>query len=128
MAVIKILEYNACGNSESIKKLKFHGDRDLKDIAILRKMLKDKNYDLVSIHDISWHALKKLENEMALLDFKGYIDPIWKSTNQKWRYTSLSELFVKRSLGFAQIAGQFGFDTVLRYVCGSFTINGKRVY
>lgn len=125
---IKILEYSACGNTESLKKLCFRGDRDLKDIVLMRNMLKNQSYDIVSVRDIPYHALKKLESEMALLGFKAYIDPIWKATKQKWRYTSLSELFVKKSLGFSQIAGQFGFDTVLRYVCGSFTINGKRVY
>lgn len=124
----KILEYSACGNKKSAQKLKFSGDHDLRIIYAIKQMVNKTNWDIISVRDISNHALKKLEPELLFLGYRMFIDPTWKTVKDKWRYTCLSMLFAKDSVGFAQIAGNEGFETVLRYICGKFTFNGNEIF
>lgn len=127
--VFKILEYSACSNKESAKKLRFSGNHDLRNIFAMQAMLKENSWDFISVRDISYRDLKKLEPEMESYGYGMVIDPTWESVRQKWRYTCLSVLFVKNSIKkLAQIAGNPGFETVLRYVCVRFNFNGQDIY
>lgn len=128
MEEISILEYSACGNKQSAQKLKFRGNHDLRVVFALKKMIEKTPWDLISVRDIPYHSLKQLEPVMQSMGYRMFIDPTWKSVSQKWRYTCLSVLFVKNKIRFSQIAGNFGFDTVLRYVCGFFKFNGHDIY
>lgn len=128
MDVITILEYSACGNRQSAQKLKFRGNHDTRVVFAIRKMLEKKEYDLVSVRDIPYRSLKHLESVLDVMGYRMFIDPTWNSVKEKWRYTCLSVLFVKNTIRFSQIAGNFGFNTVLRYVCGVFKFNGHDIY
>lgn len=127
MSEINILEYSACGNKQSAQKLKYKGDHDQRSLAALQVMLRKKTYDLISVRDIPYRALKHLEPTLLAMEYNMFIDPTWRSVTEKWRYSCLSVLFVKNSIKFSQIAGSFGFDTVLRYVCGIFRFNGHDI-
>lgn len=128
MEEMSILEYSACGNKQSAQKLKFRGNHDLRIIFAIEKMLEKKSWDLISVRDIPYHSLKRLEPELRAMGYRMVIDPTWKMVKEKWRYTCLSVLFVKNTLKFSQIAGNFGFDTVLRYVCVSLKFYGHDIY
>lgn len=128
MDEVNILEYSACGNKQSAQKLKFKGNHDLRIVFALKKMIKKKSWDLISVRDIPYHSLKQLEPTLQAMGYRMYIDPTWKAVKEKWRYTCLSALFVKNTINFSQVAGYFGFNTVLRYVCGFFKFNGHDIY
>lgn len=113
---IKILEYS------------FRGDHDERSLAALQVVLRKTAYDLVSVRGISYRALKHLEPTLLEMGYNMYIDPTWRSVTAKWRYTCLSVLYVKNSIAFSQIAGSFGFDTVLRYVCGKFEFGNHSIF
>lgn len=127
MSEINILEYSACGNKQSAQKLKYKGNHDQRSLAALQVMLRKTPYDLISVRDIPYRALKHLEPSLLAMGYNIFIDPTWRSVTEKWRYTCLSVLFVKNGIKFSQIAGAFGFDTVLRYVCGIFRFNGHNI-
>ena len=127
MNEINILEYSACGNKQSAQKLKYKGNHDQRSLAALQVMLRKTPYDLISVRDIPYRALKHLEPSLLAMDYNMFIDPTWRSVTEKWRYSCLSVLFVKNDIKFSQIAGYFGFDTVLRYVCGTFKFNGHDI-
>ena len=125
--MISILEYSACGNKQSAQKLRFKGNQDERCLAVLQIMLRKQPYDLISVRDLPYRALKHLEPTLLAMGYNMYIDPTWKSVTEKCRYSSLSVLFVKNDIKFTQIAGYFGFETVLRYVCGIFKFNGRDI-
>ncbi len=116
MDEIKILEYS------------FRGDHDQRSIAALQVVLRKTAYDLVSVRGISYRALKHLEPTLLAMGYNMFIDPSWRFVVEKWRYTCLSVLYVKNTIKFSQIAGSFGFTTVLRYVCGKFNLRNHSIF
>ncbi len=124
---ISILEFSGCGDKNSALKLKYKGNSDMRIVFGIQKMLEKKNWDMIGIRDLPYRALIHLEPALLARDYRMYIDPTWRSVKQKYRYTCLSVLFVKNDINFSQIAGYFGFDTVLRYVCGIFKFNGHDI-
>ncbi len=127
MDEIKILEYSACGNRQSARKLKYRGDQDLRVVFAIKKMIEKTSWDLISIRDIPFHSLKHLEPALKVLGYGMYINPAWENVKEKWRYRCLSVLFVKGTVEFSQIVERTGFDTVLRYVCGVFEFDGHDI-
>lgn len=131
MNEISILEFSACGNKQAASKLKFKswkGNQDIRIVSALEKIIRKREWDLISVRDIPYHSLKQVEPILEIMGYKMFIDPTWKSVSQKWRYACLSVLFVRNAIKFSQIAGYFGFETTLRYVCGFFSFNGHKIY
>lgn len=128
MDEIKILEYSACSNRAAARKLKFQGKHDRRSLLAVQLMNKETAYDLISVRDISYCALRHLEPTLSAMGYSMFIDPTWGSVTDRWRYTCLSVLFVKNTIKFSQMAGSFGFNTVLRYVCGYFQFNDHNVF
>lgn len=122
-----ILEVSACGNRQAEKKLRFHGDMDARIIFMMQKLLQKEKWNLISIRDIPWHSLQKLERELGRLGYKMYMHESWQDVKEKWRYTCLSALFVSEGIEFSQKHTSDKFESILRYVYGKFYFEGEEI-
>lgn len=128
---LRILEVSACGNKQAEKKLKFQsGAMDIRITFLFRELLKKGTYELISVRDIPFHALKKLQRELSIYGYRMFIHKSWNTVagRQRWRYTCLSALFVADGVEFEQIYSGDKFPTLLRYVAGRISFAGKEIF
>ena len=100
--MITILEFSACGNNQSANKLRFTGEHDIRIILAIRKMLEKKKWDIISVRELPYLVLKKLAPELESVGYRMVIDPIWGFVQQKWLYSCLSVVFIRKSIKFTQ--------------------------
>jgi hypothetical protein len=127
MNEMTFLEVSDCGNKQAEKKLGFIGSTDARTEELFKKMMSQRQWDIISVRDIPWHTLKNLEMDLDAKGYRMYIHKSWKNVKQKWRYTCLSALFVKENVAFEQIYTDDQFDTTLRYVAGKIHFAGKEI-
>lgn len=127
MNTIQVLEYSACSQKQAAKKLRYTGDSVLRAIYGVKSMISKYGFDFVSIRDIAYHTLLKLNDELAVLGYVMYMNPEFKSEKDKYRYTCLSALFIKKEIDFEQIFGDEQFETIFRYVCGKIKLAGNEI-
>lgn len=124
---IQILEYSACSNKQAMIKLKYSGNSDLRVVFGIKNMISEYDFDLISVRDIAYHTLVKLKKELAVLGYIMYIHPEFKSQKDKYRYTCLSALFIKKEINFEQIFGDEQFETIFRYISGKLDLAGNEI-
>lgn len=130
MKKISIVDVNACSNKEAQKKLRFRGDGDARIILLIEELLKKQAYSIISLRELTYSALCKLERVLALRGYKRYIHKDWDNVDIKnrGRYSCLSALFVHDSVdSFEQLYSGDKFETTLRYVAGKFQVGGQTV-
>ena len=129
MKKISIVEINACSNQEAQKKLRFKGDGDARVILLIEEIIKKQAYNIISLRELTYSALIKLERLLAMHGFKRYIHKDWDNValQNRGRYSCLSVLFVHDSVDFEQIYSDDEFETTLRYVAGKFKVDGQPV-
>lgn len=131
MQKVSIVEINACSNQEAQKKLRFNkGDGDARVILLIEEIIKKQAYNIISLRELTYSALIKLERLLAMHGFKRYIHKDWDNVDSKnrGRYSCLSVLFVHNSVdSFEQIYSGDKFETTLRYVAGKFKVGGQPV-
>ena len=127
---IKILEISACCNKQAEQKLFFKGSSGDRMYLFINEILQKESYDVLSIREISWNALKKVKHLLMLHGYKFYIHEDWNSVkvSNRWRYTCLSAVFVKENIEFKQLYTSDNFDTTLRYVLGEIKFENYCIY
>ena len=130
MEKVSIVEINACSNQEAQKKLRFKGDGDARVILLIEELLNKHIFEIISIRELKYSTMCKLERVLALRGFKRYIHKDWDNVDSKnrGRYSCLSVLFVHNSVdSYEQIYSDDKFETTLRYVAGKFKVDGQPV-
>lgn len=130
MKKISIAEINACSNQEAQKKLQSRCNGDARVILLIEEIIKKQAYNIISLRELTYSALIKLERLLAMHGFKRYIHKDWDNVAPKnrGRYSCLSVLFVHDSVdSFEQIYSGDKFKTTLRYVAGKFKVDGQPV-
>lgn len=123
MEKLTFLEVNACGNRQAEKKLNFKRDMDFR-ISFLMQELAKRQASVISVRDIPWHTLKKVQKTLSFLGYRMFIHKDWWKVKEKWRYTCLTAVFVIYGVEFNQFYTQEKFPTVFRYLAGSIPFAG----
>lgn len=125
---IKILEISACCNKQAEKKLSFKANSVDRMYAFMKDIIQKDSYDILSIREICWNAIEKLNS--ILEGYKFYIHKDFENVEDRYKstYSCLSVAFVKDTIEFNQLYTSDNFHTTLRYVFGEIKFSNQLIY
>lgn len=126
--MLTIVEISACGCKQAQRKLKCHVSMDERISILLKEVVRLEHFDIISVRDIPWHALRRIQRELQYEGYTMHIHRYWPDEQNKWRYTCLSAIFVSEDVNYQQIDIEEDFPTIYRYVAGKISFAGSIIY